>query len=273
MFYLPFELRNQTEYCTPKGPNFKRAPLVKFSISGTDIHLRVPRHRTTLPTEPRHSHAFYNLEELHLEGVFQDKPQWRSLPIVFRIWDYYGPWFTGRLSATSFSLTVITPDNHKAGTSFFHPKVFESGVADYLTYLYGEKKNATGNKQQWLAPVNWKPFLGLPCVAASFDVLENNEEAYRTGSIKNHLCFPITDQHLICLEFNFSRNQFLPNESEAYKDPDDWINISSMQALAKDIINSVEVKLSSEAKDRQAQALTGLGDTSLTKEFSPLKWM
>lgn len=272
MFYLPFELRNQTEYCTPKGPNFKSAPLKKFSVNGTYIQLRVPSHRTKLPTEPRHARQAYNLDKLHLDYCFTDKPQWRGLPILFRIWEFYGPWFTGRLGAISFSLTILRPNTTNDSVSFFHPRAFENALADYLTYYHGGSRTADQTAQALLAPVNWDPLVHLPCIGATFDAVENNKKMFLSGDMHRYMCFPISHHHFVCLTFHLTRNRFLPEKNEPRKDADDWINIAPMKALVDQVINSVTVTLSSEAQAQQQSALQGIDDKSLTREFPPMKW-
>lgn len=87
-----------------------------------------------------------------------------------------------------------------------------------------------------------------------------------------YLCLPITDNHILCLSFSFSRSQFFPDANEPYKDVDEWVNIAPMKALTEDVMNSLEISLSPTAQAQQAKALSGLKEASLVKEFPPLKW-
>lgn len=49
-------------------------------------------------------------------------------------------------------------------------------------------------------------------------------------------------------------------------------DISNMEKLCDDIMDSLEVKLSTKALAQQQAALRGLEDTSLVSEYPPLKW-
>ena len=53
---------------------------------------------------------------------------------------------------------------------------------------------------------------------------------------------------------------------------DKRVNLQPMHDLMNNIINSIQLKLSPEAQAQQAKALEGLTDTSLVKEFPPIKW-
>ena len=68
--------------------------------------------------------------------------------------------------------------------------------------------------------------------------------------------------------------KFKPSQlmNKPLKERDKLIDRSSMEQLANDIINSVQISLSSEAEVQQVKALEGLDDTSLVTEFPPMKW-
>jgi hypothetical protein len=52
-----------------------------------------------------------------------------------------------------------------------------------------------------------------------------------------------------------------------------WIDPKPFLTLIDQVLNSVEIELSPQAKADQEEALRGLEDKELVKEFPPLKWV
>ncbi|MDH5653111.1 MAG: hypothetical protein OEZ39_14740 [Gammaproteobacteria bacterium] len=269
MMNLPIKLRKQTTFCTPKGPSFSRAQAISFSIEGTRIQLRVPRHRPGIvrSEESVHPRKQYDASSIFFTTYPKDfvvDDSWRYFTLMYRSWGFYGPWFTGLLAEMSMSLTLLTPKEPKTGVSFFHPRAFEQSVGDFISCQYA--KSMSHGRSKWIAPLNWQPISSLPCVAARFDVMPDQEinPAY---SLYEYLFFPISDQYLIEVRF---RPMQLMNDSLSERDK--LIDRSTMAQLRDDIINSLQITLSPAAAAQQAKALEGLTDTSLRKEFPPMKW-
>lgn len=269
MFNLPYKLRPQTEYCSPKGPDIQWAPWLRFSINGTEIKLKVPRHTISLmdPLTPRRR---YTLHRHDFNRHVQGKPGWEALALLARGWHFNGPWFLGSLGRLYMYAMVVTPSEVNENLSFFHPRALESGIADYLTYRYGDQLSPKG-EQMWFAPVNWQPLIGHPCIAAYCDVDANR--AINRDILDRFLFFPLSDRHLLAVDLEITRPLvYIGSNKDPERDKDKWIDRAPMERLAMDIINSLEITLSPEAKQQQEQALAGLADRSLVKEFPPLKW-
>lgn len=272
MFYAPYKFRRQTEYCSPKGPNINWAPWRRFSINGTEIKLKVPRHKSRSPMETQSPRVHYELNKDQFEDYRNNKNRWQALGIIARGWDFNGPWFIGTRASMDMHAVIITPKVNNSSLSFFHPRAFESGITDFMAYLYSDKISSVDKSQHmWLTPMNWQPLLNHPCIAVQFDALAN--KAVKHDGMNRFLFFPLTDQHILMIKFPITRHNFYiyPN-TEAELHTDKWINNAPMEQLATDIIHSLKITLSPEAKQQQEKALAGLPDSSLIREFPPIKW-
>ncbi|HWV15847.1 MAG TPA: hypothetical protein VN030_10490 [Cellvibrio sp.] len=248
------------------------APWLQFSVNGTEIKLKVPRHNARSPMETDYPKRRYTLDWRIFEKYRMGKDGWRGCSLIARAWDFNGAWFIGSRAEVSMYANIITPSEVNEGLSFFHPRAFESGIASFMTYLYGNDiSQYKKGVQKWFAPMNWQPLLLHPCIAVQFDAVENAEVA--GDRTERYLFFPLSDHHLLKVEFSISRNNvWIGSNSDPERDTSKWINNAPMEQLASDIINTLQITLSPEAKQQQEKALAGLADTALVKEFSPIKW-
>lgn len=264
--YAPFKWRKAPEFCTPQGPKFSSARALKFSLAGTEVTLRLPRHRSGYRSQEQlkpkagpldisqSSTSYYN------QGVMQDN-RWRQRLVASRSWGFWGPWFTGARGEVTFSASILVPDNVDTSVSFFHPKVFESMVADYLTALYGRRIGSLGALYE--GPINWKPLDIHSVLVASFYVL-----AHHTGDSNTRmLLLPIGDCQLLKCSFSIDQHS-----SGSQKEKDQTVDRSTMEKLVQDIIDSLEITLSPDAQAQQRKALKDCDNPQLCETFPPLKW-
>lgn len=268
MFYFPLRLRDTKEPCTPRGPTFKSAKRYKIFFNDTEVRFRMPRHRSPYEEAFKPSH-YYDLIPYIFKFSNSNKNNWYYFSFLGREWVFYGPWFTGRQGSIDVLSYITYPATLSEDLSFFHPRVFENLVADYLSLTY--KDDAYNGKQRWFAPVNWRPLENFPCVAVTFDVMANRNAA-NSRQQEKFLVFPISERKLCIFRFSLSWNIFFDENDKPHPDQEKWIDISEMTKLADDVINSFQVTLSPEAKIQQEKALEGLTDRALVREFPPLKW-
>ena len=273
MFYLPFKFRQQNQYCTPKGPNFKFAQRIQFSINGNTISLRAPRHRAGkyFPSRRvRNARSQYQISDTPIDPVIHiEENDWGWTSVITRAWDFYGPWFTGQLGRVELYAYITHSKKIPENTSYFHPRAFENAIANYLTHSYGDR--LFQGRQDWFAPVDWQPAPGFPCVAATFTAQPNKKTTYADNTY--YLVFPITEHHLMVFSLSIERGRVYIG-SEPQGDVDNWINRAPLDQLARDIIHSVSLSLSPETEELQRKALAGLSEeeAALSKTFLPLKW-
>lgn len=274
MFYAPFKLRESNRLKTPKGPKLGWwVSSTRIDIAGTELSFRVPSHRPEYRGyEPVYPERRYTKESLPLRSYYNEedaakgrKDNWRSGTLLYHTWAFYGPWFTGVLSELRLWITLIRPVNYPQNFSLFHPRALEKIIGDYLDSLYSHQIGLDG-RQVFIGPMNWQPLSHLPVNTVRLEVAPHTPYA-PTGSTDNFVFFPLADDLMVRFRFDPSRFLNLPQE-----EVDKLVDIQPMHDLMNDIINSIQVKLSPEAQARQAKALEGLADTSLAKEFPPLKW-
>lgn len=275
MFYFPFKLHDSKKLVTPKGPSLAWTRRTRIDISGTEISFKVPRHRpehrNNDPVFPRRR---YSLDSLPLRSSYNEedamkgrKDAWRFSTLLSHSWAFCGPWFTGILSELRLTVTLFRPVNYPQRFSLFHPRALELVIGDYLDYMYADKLDETRNYiQEFVAPVNWRALGHLPVNAARLEVVPQLPSA-PTRIIEHLVFFPLSDDLMVRCRFEPSRFKNLPNA-----EMDKRVNIQPMLDLMNDIINSIQLKLSPEAQAQQAKALDGLADTSLIKNFPPIKW-
>jgi hypothetical protein len=209
---------------------------------------------------------------MHFESNFSPEftiaDSWEFKHLFKHDWAFNGPWFTGNLANLSMSLNIIRPKKSVAaaritGVSFFHPRAFEQAVGDYLTNRYSIHK--TDGRAEWIAPVNWQPLTALPTMAVRLLVCRDEEVTYS----RHHefVFFAISDQQLGVITFWPSQRAM---GTQAEQDAE--VGRESMNDLMDNIIASLQIELSAEAAAAQSEALKGLDDTSLVKEFLPMKW-
>jgi len=139
MMNTSFRLRKLKEHCTPKGPSFKHAQAIVFSIDGTMIGFKTPKHKSAHSSieqiKPKRRYSLSEFVFRDYSEAFVKDHSWKKAIIFARTWSYYGPWFTGAVADLSCNATLIKATNKKAG-SYFHPRAFETAVSDFITQQY-----------------------------------------------------------------------------------------------------------------------------------------
>jgi hypothetical protein len=275
MMHVRLKLREPKGLVTPKGPSLSWAARTRIDFSGSELSFRVPRHRPEhRNNDPVFPDRYYKLDSLPLRSSYNEadaergrKDTWRFGTLLYHSWAFCGPWFTGVLSELRLTVTFFRPVNYSQRFSLFHPRALEMAIGDYLDYMYADKLDETrGHMQEFVAPVNWQPLSHLPVNAARLEVVPQLRSA-PTRTTEDLVFFPLADDLMVRCRFEPSRFKNLPNS-----ELDKRVNIQPMHDLMNNIINSIQLKLSPEAQAQQAKALEGLADTSLVKNFPPIKW-
>ena len=286
MMNLPYKFREQVGYCSPKGPDFKRAQTTRFAVEGTAVEFKAPRHRPQYKSmEERKVKGSYGYDRMAFHEGHPDyvvDTSWRRSYLFYRSWVFNGDWFTGPRADLSLSLgmvrlavpepenaffgspTATPPPPERPAVSFFHPRAFEQAVGDFLTNIYSKLK--WQGHPEWMAPLNWKPLNRLPCVCAYLEV-GPSQHVNPARTREKFIFFPVDDTHLMYLEFTPSRFLNLPPA-----ELDQLVDAKPMDDLMHQIINSFSLTLSPAAQAQQKKALEGLDNTALIEQFLPMKW-
>lgn len=275
MFNVSIKLREQKGLVVPKGPSFNWARVIKSEYEGTEISFKAPKHRPKRSNDKGYapqrryteesplSFRNYHDEEKAERGLLD---HWREADFFYHSWAFNGPWFTGAVGELDLSFRLVKVVNYPEDMSLFHPRALEQVIGDYLTYMYSHHIDSTrGNIQEFHAPINWQSITHLPVNAARMEVVSENFSPHRT--IMRLVFFPISANTMARLIFYPGRFKNLPRS-----ELDKRVNEQPMLDLMENIIASLQLKLSPKAKAQQEAALEGLEDTSLIKEYPPLKW-
>jgi len=270
--YVKYGLRQTSKLIVPKGPNFVRAPTRAYDIDGTVIKFKAPRHRSySIKDDPVLPKRRSSLNEYIFRAYYSEesnvRDNWRTAEFFLHTWDFYGPWFTGVQAILRMYFFLVKPINYEHEFSLFHPRAFEKVVTDYLINDYSKRRNTLmeGDPFEYITPVNWQPMENFPCVAVRLEVHPDLEVVRST--VRYLVFFPISDKAMAYI--NFEPSQLLALSQEEL---DKRVDRSTMLELIDNIINSLELKLSPQARAQQKAALEGLEDTSLVKDFPPIKW-
>lgn len=273
MMNVSIKLREPKQQVMPKGPSFRWAREFCSDLDGTHIRFKAPRNcprrSNHKPVLPRHRYgpdmvfrSMYN-DQKAAEGL---ENHFETLDFFYHAWAFYGPWFTGAVAELSLQFDFTRVVNFPPSMSLFHPRALEHAVGEFLTSMYSSHLDSTrDNIQEFDAPINWQPLHHLPVNAARMESVPRDFSAHRT--ISHWIFFPIADDIMATLLFMPSRLLGLPRS-----ELDRRASVDSMYELMNKIIDSIELDLSPEAKAQQERALAGLADTSLVKDYPPLKW-
>ena len=156
--------------------------------------------------------------------------------------------------------------NYPPDISLFHPRALEQVIGDHLTNKYSHHLDFTRDYiQQFIGPIHWQSLYHLPVNAVKLEVIGQDFSPYRT--IDHHVFFPLANDLMASLLFRPSRLLNLPRA-----ELDKCVSLQPMHDLMDNIINSIQLTLSPEATAQQEAALAGMEDTSLAKDYPPLKW-
>jgi len=271
--YLPIKLRyidKLKKHPAPKGPSFTFARSLRYSINGSELTFKAPKHRPSHPSDKAYNAGHYqDLLNFRFNAFNEDEmpdDSWLYQSIFHRAHAFYGPWFTGVQYQLNISAILITPRQPITETSFFHPRVFENSLSNYLSSLYDHDVNEA--RSRWTAPINWSPINNLPVPAASFNIipnLKNNDDR-----MKQILCLPLSDDHILVV--SLTHNLYNHNLNISLKKLKELFDVTPMETLANDIINSFQLTLSPEAQAQYDKVKAICPDMSLVEEFAPLKW-
>ncbi|WP_185231136.1 hypothetical protein [Teredinibacter franksiae] len=275
MLNVALKLREPKGLVTPVGPSFKWARTLKSEYEGTEITFKAPRHRPKRSNDKGYVPLRRYSEDRPLpfrnhyseEDTARGLPDhWREADFFYHSWAFNGPWFTGAVGELDLSFQLVKVVNYPKDISLFHPRALEQVIGDYLTNLYSHHISSTrGGIQIFHAPVNWQPLSHLPVNAARMEVVSEDFSPHRT--IKRIVFFPIANDLMSVLIFWPGRFKNLPRS-----ELDKRVNEAPMLELMENIIASVQLTLSPKAQAQQQAALAGMNDTSLVKEYPPLKW-
>lgn len=261
---LPFS-RNTKDYVIPRGPLFPKLRKQQWCMGNSRFHFAAPWANSIYGSEQfsrysnSHSPGKHNVLTYELQSISSDvipNGRWKGSLIYSRQWYFVGPWFSGdcgelRMGAVLYGQPHL--EDFK-GASFFHPRVFESVIADFLSSYFGHEKS--GRKAYYRGPLHWETMALCESIyAASFDICSEVD-----GSIKKYVVFPVSHDRFISIRFS----GFFEDEKRYDQTP--LIN------LMKSITNTFRLEVGPDMQAQWDEVKAYGADMSLTNEYGELKW-
>ena len=266
--YFPLALsfrENVRDYVVPRGPLFPKLRGQQWRIGGSHFYFAVPWTNSVYGFAPFYrrseSYSLGNCDLLTYElraknSTAMPNQRWQASPAYVRKWYFVGPWFSGNYAGLKMA-AVLYGQPHLTdfkGASFFHPRVFESVIADFLNSYFGHVKG--GRKPYYRGPINWKIIhLSESVQAASFDICSDVD-----GRVEKYIVFPVSHDRFITISFSG-----IYQEQRRY-DQAPVIN------LVQSIIDTFRLEVGPDMQSQWDEVKAFCPDMSLTTEYGELKW-
>ena len=271
--YFPLALRYSHEPVIPKGPYFSKPKQQTWVLGDNTLTLKCPRSNPVFGAE-RYGAGVDNKSPgksdiLNTEiWPHSDLDQgtchyWQHLLFFRRVWHFVGPWFSGARAGVALTASLVEQKDRSdyKGLSFFHPRVFETVVADYLHAYFGHHRE--GKKPDFRGPLNWRPLsISKTIQAAAFDIHEIHCASIDNPMLQQHIYFPITHNNFVKLVFHFGDTRMKNGRVDA----------SPLLALTSEIIETLCLSVGPHTLSEWKKIEEACPDISLTKEFGELQW-
>lgn len=260
--YNRFELREHEGFCTPQGPNFKRASKYTYDLLGSKLSFRAPKQ----------IHMFRSGSEQYTPRWFDDDlnvlrtgnaptKTWGSSLLFSRKYAFYGPWFSGEKASASFAILAIAPESPPESLNLLYPKAFEAAISGYLTAEYGYDEWSKGTAR-YKGPIQWQPIADLPIPAVLLQV-ENSIDKHRFI----YFALPVTSNRIVIFRFFY-----MQHVSGTFEERETLVSSKPLLDLMDNIVKSVEFIPSPEMAHELAEIRKSSPKFSVSETFPPLKW-
>lgn len=266
--YLPLTLPARisgASYVVPRGPYFSKPRFQSWRIGDGRFVFKAPwsnsvfgseQYRSTTQSRSSGTNDVLNYSLKHIDESLMPNNHWQCGAYYYRRWYFVGPWFSGCRARLSMSGMIYGQAVKKdfVGTSFFHPRVFETAIADFLSSLYGSNK--IGKKARYQGPLNWKVIQISPIIhAASFDIYDGQD-----SEITRLVLFPVSHDRFICISFRGIYQRKVNYDQNPLID------------LMESIIGSFRLEVGPSIQSQWNQIKVYCPDMQLTSEYGELQW-
>ncbi|MCX2779502.1 hypothetical protein [Microbulbifer thermotolerans] len=247
----------------PYVPGINRPETIRLDLSGNILTLQMPPHSYD-GWGPSREPPQINIYESHQYTDDSYQPEWRregisSFEFLHRKWSFYGPpWRTQSYGTISFNIFACRYDALPEGMSCFNPNHFEQITLRNLWY-----SGVLGGIQ---APIHWRLRQESGATWLYFERHNDDLEPEPLQEILStcldcHLRIPVDDRYYLDLHFNYFG--YVPAE----------YCLTNMNALRDAVLDSVQLELSSSAKERLAEAKRKWPDARASEHRDPEPWV
>ncbi len=273
--YFPLVLgfrKNIEAYITPKGPYFPTLRPQQWCLGDTRFHFKAPWSNSVYGSRQYKRDARSRspgkcslLTEWRLSNFYPSlipNRRWQYAPFHSRTWYFVGPWFSGprgKLIMVASVVGQVEREDYKSA-SFFHPRVFETVIADYLSSYYGHEKAQRG--PLYRGPVNWQLLPISPTVqAAAFDV-HQIDQGRENPELTKHIVFPVSHDRFVHIRFNYNGKRLVKNSCD----------ITPMLELNQAIVDTFRLEVGPTMQAQWEEVKKDCPEMSLSETFGELKW-
>ncbi|GAB2189320.1 hypothetical protein MAH1_09280 [Sessilibacter sp. MAH1] len=262
------------EYLEIRGPYFSKPRQNKWFFGDSVFCFDAPRANPVLgfngcgrSINALHPHGD-DILRVFLEPVYasgSDAPagHWDRKLFYRNTWYFVGPWFIGEKAGLDAIGLLVSADEQSLfkETSLFHPRFFESAVADRLDNSYGYHRS--GKRPDYRGPLNWRVLLlsdsiqGVVC-----DVHQIHNGSRENPSLNRIVFFPVSPHQFVCITFDFGGVEVNRDETRA----------KPLLALADSIINSMRLQVGPKTQAEWDKVKATGDDMSITQTFGELAW-
>lgn len=271
--FFPFKWRSDHNPTEIRGPYFSRLRGEKWFLGNCTLYFGAPtanpvfglsgRGRSVGATSPRSANILK--AQWQIASFSSDAPlsEWGLGLFYTNTWYFVGPWFTGvQASLTASALLVTADKSHSfADKSLFHPRVFESAVANYLDTAYGYRR--MGQKPMYRGPLNWRVLpISTTINAVVCDIHEIGNGCKENPVLHRLVYFPVSPTQFIQMNFDFGGVEI--NRDEVRAKP--------LFKLCDEIISTFRLEVGQLTQDKWDKVKVTCPDMSITETMGEFQW-
>jgi len=268
--YAPDEVRKATEV---RGPYFSKPRPNKWILGDVNFHFEAPWANPVFgfDGDARSVDAIKPgvrdiLKIQYLERVYRSGPgpldAWTKGLFYENTWYFVGQWFSGQKSRLIMRgiLNTVQDSSQFKGLSLFHPRVFESAIADYMDHSYGYQRY--GKRADCRAPLNWEVLrLSESIQGVKFDFHHIANGGKDNPELVRVVAFPINSSQFVIVYFDMA-TLLLHDE----------ITTKPTMALCDSIIDSMRLKVGKKTLSEWEKVKENCPDMSLAENMGEYQW-
>ncbi|MAE35582.1 MAG: hypothetical protein CMH97_10210 [Oceanospirillaceae bacterium] len=177
-------------------------------------------------------------------------------------WYFVGQWFSGEKSLLIMRgiLNTVQDGSQLKGLNLFHPRVFESAIANYFDHSYGYKRY--GKRPDYRAPLNWKVLqLSESIQGVQFDLHYIANGGKDNPELVRVVAFPVNSSQFVIIYFDMKVLIL-----------DDEITTKPTIALCDSIIDSMRLKVGKKTLSEWENVKENCPDMSLSETMGEYQW-
>lgn len=272
--FFPFAARCDNHPAEIKGPYFPQLKKNKWFLGDSVLHFGAPASNPVFGLSHMGSRwdslspGYKDVLKTEWDWVYGGvqggpPPEWRLHIFYSNTWYFVGPWFTGEQARLKATALLATADDKYSfsGKNLFHPKVFESAVANYLDVRYGYDKN--GPKQMYRGPLNWQVLaISKTIQAVLCDIHEIGNGTKDNPYLYRLIFFPITSTQFIEINFDFAGVDINYDE----------VRTKPLLKLCDDIISTFRLEVGEQTLNEWNKVKANCPDMSITESMEEFPW-